>query len=297
MALRVDYLAKETGHNLIRNPSLTIATILTVAVSLALLGSALLIREGVSGLNGKFEDDVEFIVWIDADASNEQIETVSRALEESPVVADARYITRQETFAEFQDFWADSPEILDAVEPDQLPTSFRVIPTDPDLEVVEALANEYQLLPGVTSVQFAGEFIKQLNSFTSTASTIMLVAAAGSLVASSLLMYNSIRTALFARRREVEVMRLVGASNSFIRIPFVVEGLTLGVIGAAFSILGVFGLNRVISNSVDKSDVRLFDSFALQQADLMPIAFWLLVAGAVIGALGSGFAVNRYLDA
>ncbi len=297
MALRVDYLAKETGHNLIRNPSLTIATVLTVAVSLALLGSALLIRSGVGGLNTRFEDDVEFIVWLDADATTEQIDTVERALANSVSVKNHRYITRQETFAEFQTFWAESPEILDAVQPEQLPTSFRVVPANPEIELVEALADEYKVLPGVVAVDFAGEFIRQLNGFTSTASTIMLVTAAGSLVASSLLMYNSIRTALFARRREVEVMRLVGASNSFIRIPFVVEGLTLGVIGAMFSILGVFGLNRVISNSVEKSSTALFDSFALQQADLVPIAMWLLIAGAFIGAVGSGFAVNRYLDA
>ncbi len=297
MALRVDYLAKETGYNLIRNPSLTIATVLTVAVSLALLGSALLIRSGVDGLNVRFQDDVEFIVWLDRDATSEQVSIVERALNDSPLIADSRYITRQETFAEFQEFWQDSPEIMASVEPERLPTSFRVIPTEPDLEVVEALAAEYRLLPGVKEVDFAGEFIKQLNSFTRTASTIMLVTAAGSLVASSLLMYNSIRTALFARRREVEVMKLVGASNSFIRIPFIMEGLVLGVIGAGFSVLAVFGLNRVITRSVEEAEIGLFDSFALQQSDLLPIALWLLVAGAAIGAVGSGFAVNRYLDA
>ena len=296
MALRVDYLAKETGNNLIRNPSLTIATVLTVAVSLCLLGASLLIRSGVDGLNTGFEDDVEFIVWLQADATQDQIDTVGDALD-GPAIESARYITRQETYAEFQEYWEDTPEILAAVEPEQLPTSFRVVPEDPELEVVQALADEYRLLPGVRDVAFAGEFIKQLNSFTSSASTIMLVAAAGALVASSLLMYNSIRTALFARRREVEVMRLVGASNAFIRIPFIFEGLILGVIGAMFSVLGVFGLNRVIANSVEDIELQLLNSFALDQAELMPIAMWLLVAGAVIGALGSGFAVNRYLDA
>ena len=91
-------------------------------------------------------------------------------------------------------------------------------------------------------------------------------------------------------------MRLVGASNAFIRIPFIFEGLILGVIGAVFAVLGVFGLNRVISNSVEDIELQLLSSFALDQAELLPIAAWLLVAGAVIGALGSGFAVNRYLD-
>jgi len=297
MALRVDYLAKETGNNLIRNPSLTIATILTVAVSLCLLGASLLIRSGVDGLNTGFEDDVEFIVWLQPDATQDQIDTVSGALSESPAVESSRYITRQETFAEFEEYWQDTPEILAAVEPEQLPTSFRVVPNNPELAVVQGLADEYQLLPGVRDVAFAGEFIKQLNSFTSSASTIMLVAAAGALVASSLLMYNSIRTALFARRREVEVMRLVGASNAFIRIPFIFEGLILGVFGALFAVLGVFGLNRVITNSVEDIELNLLKNFALDQSELMPIALWLLAAGAIIGALGSGFAVNRYLDA
>lgn len=297
MALRVDYLAKEVANNLIRNPSLTIATILTVAVSLCLLGASLLIRTGVDGLNTGFEDDVEFIVWIDEDATQDQIDTIGDALDASPLVESRRYINRQETLADFQEFWEETPEILAAVDADQLPTSFRVVPTDPSFDVVQSLAGEYQLLPGVKEISFAGEFIKQLNSFTSAASTIMLIAACGALLASSLLMYNSIRTALFARRREIEVMRLVGASNAYIRIPFIFEGLILGVTGALFSILGVFALNRLIANSVKDIELNLLKNFALDQSELVPIALWLLIAGALIGALGSGLAVNRYLDA
>lgn len=297
MTLRVDYLAKETANNLIRNPSLTIATILTVAISLCLLGASLLIRAGVDGLNTGFEDDVEFIVWVDEDATQDQIDTIEEALEASPLVESRRYINRQETLADFQEFWEETPEILAAVDADQLPTSFRVVPTNPSFDVVQGLAAEYQLLPGVKKISFAGEFIKQLNSFTNSASTIMLIAACGALLASSLLMYNSIRTALFARRREIEVMRLVGASNAYIRIPFIFEGLILGVAGALFSVLGVFGLNRLIANSVKDIELNLLKNFALDQSELIPIALWLLAAGAIIGALGSGLAVNRYLDA
>ncbi len=297
MALRIDYLAKETGNNLVRNPSLTIATILTVSVSLVLLGTALLIRRGVDDTNIRFQDGVEFIVWLAPDVSPEQRDSVDRALEESPAIENHRFINREETFQEFQAFWENSPEILDAVEPEQLPTSFRVVPVEPDLAVVEALGREYESLPGVTGVDFAGEYIRRLNSFTDTASRIMLFASFGSVVASALLMYNSIRTALFARRREVEVMRLVGATNSFIRIPFVLEGLTLGVFGAGLSVLGVFGLNRVIRNGVQNADIDFFDGFALEPSDLTPIVIYLLIAGAAIGAIGSFVAVNRYLDA
>ncbi len=297
MALRVDYIAKETANNLIRNPSLTIATVLTVAVSLSLLGAALLIQRGVDGLNDRFKDDVEFIVWVEPEASTDQVDLVRRSLEESSGVRDFRFVDRDETYAEFVDFWEDSPEVIEAVGPEELPTSFRVVPLVPDLAVVQALGAEFDGLPGVLKIDFAGEYIKQLNEFTSIASNIMLGAAVASAVASAMLMYNTIRTALFARRREVEVMRLVGASNWFIRIPFMLEGLFQGLVGAALSVLSVYGLNRGVRNLLNSTDFRLLDSFALDSTQLGSIAVWLLLCGAVIGFVGSGIAVSRYLDA
>lgn len=297
MAIRVDYIAKETGNNLIRNPSLTIATVLTVAVSLALLGSALLISRGVEGLNQRFQDNVEFIVWLEPDATPEQIAFVDRSLEDSSGVKDRRFVDREETFEEFQEFWNESPEVLDAVEPEELPTSFRVVPIVPDLAVVQGLGQDFEGLPGVLKVQYAGEYIKQLNSLTNFASNAMLVAAIVSAAASGMLMYNTIRTALFARRREVEVMRLVGASNWFIRVPFMLEGLVQGLVGAGLAGLVVFGLNRLLRNQIQGVDFRLLESFVLDSGQVTPIALQLLLAGAVIGFIGSGIAVTRYLDA
>ncbi len=146
-------------------------------------------------------------------------------------------------------------------------------------------------------VDFAGDYIRRLNQFSSAASITMTVAALASGLASSLLMYNTIRTALFARRREVEVMRLVGATNWFIRIPFMLEGLLQGLVGAAFSAGAVLALNRVVGDAVRNADFRLFDSFALEGGQLWVISLVLLGAGALIGAAGSGVAVSRYLDA
>jgi cell division transport system permease protein len=297
MAMRIDYIAKETGNNLVRNPSLTLATVLTVAVSLALLGAALVIQRGVDGLNTRFEDDVEFIIWLNPDVQPEQKEAITRALEESPQIASSRYITTEETYAEFQEYFKDSPSVIESVTPEQLPTSFRVVPEVPELDVVEALGREFSQLPGVKEVVFAGEVIKRVNEFTKVASNIMLGAALASAAASALLMYNSIRTALFARRREIEVMRLVGATNMFIRVPFMLEGLVQGIVGAGVSTLAVFGLNRVIGNLLDQTTFRLFDSFVLDSSELFPVAMVLLAAGAGIGFIGSGIAVTRYLDA
>lgn len=297
MALRVDYLMRETAQNLVRNPSLSIATVLTVAVSLSLLGAALVIRQGVEGLNTRFKDDVEFIIWVDAEASTDQLASLDRALADSPGVKDFRYVNTEETWVEFNEFWSESPEVLEAVTPEQLPTSYRVVPQIADPAVVTELGASFEGLPGVKKIDIASEAIEQLNDFTRAASRIMFAAALAAAVASGLLMYNSIRTALFARRREIEVMRLVGANNSFIRLPFMFEGLAQGLLGAGVSSLAVFGLNRLIRNALNSTDFRLFDSFALTSSQLAPVALVLLIVGAVIGAVGSGIAVSRYLDA
>lgn len=297
MALRVDYIAKETGNNLIRNPSLTIATVLTVALSLSLLGAALLLQRGVDGLNTRFKDDIEFIVWVEPDAAQEQVDLVQRSLDESSSVSGYRFVNREETYTEFVEFWSDSPEVIDAVGPDELPTSFRVVPVVPDLALVQALGSEFEGLPGVLKVDFASEYIKQLNDFTTVASRVMIGAAIASALASSMLMYNTIRTALFARRREVEVMRLVGASNTFIRIPFMLEGFVQGFAGALVSVVSMFALNRALRGLIAETDFQLLDSFALDPSEVWQIATWLLVAGTLIGFIGSGIAVSRYLDA
>jgi cell division transport system permease protein len=296
MAFRVDYIAKETGNNLVRNPSLSIATVLPVAVSLALFGSALLVQRGVQRLDTRFQDGVEFIVWMNPDATQEQIEAVERTLDSSPGVSRARYVTREETFVEFQEFYADSPEVLDAVGPEILPTSFRVVPEIPEAAVVRQLGDEFQTLPGVRNVDYALEQIENLNRLFETLTTAVLAVASVSAVASGLLMYNTIRTALFARRREVEVMKLVGATNWYIRIPFMLEGLFQGLVGAMVSVGAVYGLNRFLRNFFNEGGLDLFRSFAIDSGQVTSIALILLALGAVMGAVGSGIAVSRYLD-
>lgn len=297
MAFRIDYIAKETGQNLVRNPSLGIATVLTVAVSLTLLGAALLIRVGVSGLSDRFQDDVQFIVWVNAEASDEQVQLIDEALESSASIKSHRYVPPEEVRVEFEEYFADTPTVLDVVGTEELPTYFLVSPIEPELAVVQALGEEYRNLSGVYKVTYAEEYIKKLNDFTQLASKVMLIAAVFSALSSTLLMYNTIRTAMYARRREIEVMQLVGATNWFIRLPFMLEGLIQGAIGAGFSVVSVLLLNRGISNQLNKNDFKLLTSFDLNSTELMTISGKLLFAGAAIGFLSSGLAVSRYLDA
>ncbi|MGH1493308.1 MAG: cell division protein FtsX [Acidimicrobiales bacterium] len=297
MAFRADYLLRETGQNLFRNPSLSIATILTVAVSLSLMGASLLVQQGVGRINNVFKDEVEFIVWMDVGVGQEQIDATGDFLDKSIYVRQTQYINQEQTYAEFQNYFFDEPEILELVEPDQLPTSFQVTPKDADVESIRAIATEIEILAGVDEVEFASDNIKAISTFSRGSSQIMLFAALLSAIAAAMLMYNSIRTAVFARRREIEVMRLVGATKWFIRIPFMLEGLLQGVIGAFLSIFSVFGLNKAFDNFFGSLDSFVFRDFALPGSDILVIGGSLMIVGALLGAIGAGVAVTRYLDA
>ncbi len=297
MAFRADYLIRETGQNLFRNPSLSIATILTVAVSLSLMGASLLVQQGVGRINNRFRDDVRFIVWMDVGVLPEQVSSTQDFLNRSPFVRTAVYIGQDETWVEFQRYFADEPEILELVEADQLPTSFEVSPYEAEVDSIQSLADEIEILAGVEEVEFASDNIKAISTFSRGSSQIMLFAALLSAVAAAMLMYNSIRTAVFARRREIEVMRLVGATKWFIRIPFMLEGLMQGVIGAFLSIFAVYGLNRAFDNFFGGLDSFIFRDFALATGQILWIGGALMAAGALLGAVGAGIAVTRYLDA
>jgi cell division transport system permease protein len=297
MAFRVDYLLRETGQNLFRNPSLSIATVLTVAVSLSLMGASLLVQQGVGRINNVFRDEVEFIVWMDVGVLPEQVSSTQDFLNRSPYIRETRYIDQDQTWEQFQNYFADEPEILELVEPEQLPTSFQVTPQDAEVDSIQALADEIEILAGVEEVEFATDNIKAISTFSRGSSQIMLFAALLSAVAAAMLMYNSIRTAVFARRREIEVMRLVGATKWFIRIPFMLEGLLQGLIGAFLSIFSVWGLNRAFDNFFGGLDSFVFRDFALPSGQILTIGLALMVAGALLGAIGAGVAVTRYLDA
>ena len=151
--------------------------------------------------------------------------------------------------------------------------------------------------PAALGIDADGDNIKAISTFSRGSSQIMLFAALLSAVAAAMLMYNSIRTAVFARRREIEVMRLVGDTKWFIRVPFMLEGLLQGLIGAFLSIFSVWGLNRAFDNFFGGLDSFVFRDFALPNGQILGIGIALMIAGAILGAVGAGVAVTRYLDA
>ena len=297
MALKVDYVAREVGSNLRRNVTLTLASIITVFVSLALVGVAFLTRQGVQNATQRWQGGVEFIIFMQPTATEDQLNAVQEALDESPQVDSVDFIDQQEAYEEFTDLFADSPEMVQSVTPEILPPSYRVEPTDKDVDVIRALGSEFESKPGVKQVVFAAEAIRTLQDFSRLLSLGLFSGALVLLGAAVLLILNAIRMAMFARRREIEVMKLVGATNWFIRVPFMIEGLVQGLVGALLAIPAVILIiNFIESKLTDTETINLFQGFAVHSSEQFGVAILLLVVGCLVGVIGSFVAVTRFLD-
>lgn len=296
MALKVDYMLRETGTNLFRNLSLTVASILTVAVSLSLVGGSVLLRYSVDNATQQWQGGIEFIVFMQPEASPEQTAAVERQLDDSTQVERYEYFDQEKTFEEFKDLFQNTPQIVDSVTPEILPPSFRVVPVDKSAETIESLRTVFVAQPGVREVVAAFDSIRTIRNLSNLIGVGLFVVAGFLLLAATLLILNSIRMAMFARRREIEVMKLVGASNWFIRVPFMLEGVFQGVIGSGFAIAVVFGVQRVFDNIAADQRFSLFAGLVVDSQQVTSTSLFVLVTGVLIGALGSAFAVSRFLD-
>jgi cell division transport system permease protein len=293
MAIKLSYLSREVGINLTRNITLTLATVATVAVSLTLVGSAYLISVGVQDAQQQFQGGVEFIVFLNPDATQNQIDSVRAELEDNPGVREFVYFDQHDAFLEFQELFANDPALLRSVTEDILPPSFRVKPVDTETDAVNALGSVFEAQPGVKEVAFSSEAIDRIESFYDFLATRSAFAAVALVVAATLLVLNTIQMAIFNRRRDIEVMKLVGATNWFIRIPFMAEGLLQGLLGAVLAI----PITRYFISDLEShaAGAGLLSAFEVSSDQMLRASLVLVAAGAVVSLVGSGIAVSRFL--
>jgi cell division transport system permease protein len=286
------YFIRETIANLRRNVFMTSAAVVVVAVSLALVGGALLLKQGVDKATIQWKGGVEGSIFMKADAAPEEIDAVDRELRAMPEVKKVRFVTKQGAYDEFRKMFSNSPDMLETLNVDQMPPSFRVVPRQ--AQQIDVIGGRFKDRPGVRDVVYAKDTVKALLSVTRYAQLLIWAVAVVLLGAAALLILNTIRMAIYARRREVAVMKLVGATNWFIRVPFMFEGLVQGLIGAAAAFGVVFLVRNFAQHAV--RHVELFHEFAVSTSEVIGTGIFLIVVGMIVGAVGSAIAVSRFLD-
>lgn len=241
--MRANYVLSGVTTGLRRNITMTVAMILTTAISLALLGSGLLLFQKVNDMKEYFYFRVEVSIFLKKDITQQQRDSLRTELESDPLVQSLKYESKEEAYRRFREQFKDSPELINNVRTTALPESFRVKLNDPSKYTLAA--ERYAPCPaptGETCAEGVGQVVDQrkilgrIFSIIGAFQTMAVVIAVVVLIASILLVGNTIQVAAFNRRREIEIMKLVGASNWYVQLPFVLEAMVAGAIGAVLAV-------------------------------------------------------------
>ena len=247
--MRAKYVLSEVLVGLWRNVTMTIAMIITMALSLAAVGGSALMYSQVNQMKDFYYAKLEVSIFLSTDISKEQRSQLEAALKNDPLVANYLYESKEDAYKNFKTIYADAPDLVNAVKADQLPESFRVKLKNP--EQYDAIYAKYNGTEGIDEIVDQRKLLEKIFSILSGVQSAALVMAVIMAVAALLLVANTIQVAAYSKRREVAVMKLVGASNWFIQAPFVLEAVVAGLIGSIVAfILIVIGKFVVIDGSL-----------------------------------------------
>jgi cell division transport system permease protein len=289
--MRIKYFFSETITNLRRNLLMTVAAISTVAISLLLLGGVQILGMTVNKMTDDWEAKVEVSAFFLKDATPNEVDALGEELANMPEVQDLTFVSQEEAYEEFKRDW---PDLVGPLPTDALPASYRVKLYDADK--AEEVAARIVGAPGIDDVDYGGDVIKKLLQVNSLLRTITLVMSVILMIAAAALIANTIRLAIYARRDEIGIMKLVGATNWFIRIPFMLEGLFAALVGAVVSIGIVLGANWLLFSRVGKALPFLENVFTFTGGELLSVTVILVGVGALVGLAGSGMALRRFLE-
>ncbi|MGP0107620.1 MAG: cell division protein FtsX [Acidimicrobiales bacterium] len=295
MPVSAGYVSREAATNLWRNRLMTAAAILTVAVSLALVGSALLLKQGASKATVRWQDGVQTIVFVKPNAPVPLTKSIGTQLIQSPYVKSCVFRSQSYDFNEARTI--EPADEFAATTLSDYPSSYRCVLNDPSQAT--AVYQEFIGKPGVFDVKYPSQQIKTMQSVIRILQWVFLSVAVVLLLSASVLILNTIRMAIFARRREVSVMKLVGATNWFIRLPFMAEGLIQGLLGAGVAVLVVLALYWGIGLNTPKTAANqgnIIAQMSLGGWEVAGTCILVVLVGVGVGVVGSAFAVRRFLD-
>jgi cell division transport system permease protein len=297
---RVVFFVSEAFRALRRSAAPSMAAIVTIVVTTLLLGVLIPALKASEGTAEDVREQIGLRVFLFQDATQGEIARLRREIEAIPHVTGVEFVSKKEAVKILEGrLEGDLKESIGELRSNPLPPSFDVSLDDPDN--LEAVQSDLQpvgrngeprpISPIIDDVNDRQD-AQQIRSVTGAVKIVLIVIAALLLVASLLLVANTIRLSIYARRREVEVMRLVGATNWFIRWPFVIEGVLVGLTGAVLAV-AILSLGKVIIVDPLADDFALIDNFS--SVGFAPLVIALIASAIVVSALGSGITLRRFL--
>ncbi len=293
------FLTRRGVRNLGKHWAMTIACIASLSVCMTLNTFATLAEVNVDSMVSYLGQQNEMVVFVDPEADDATTASVGERITATPGVSSVQYMSKEDTLNAYRGFLSDYASLLDEFENDNpFKANYRVSLSD--LSQMSAISQQFQTIPGVYSVsapvEMTNTFVEIQKVVTKGGQAIIAVL----MIVSIITVGSTIRLSVFARRREIEIMKYVGATNAMVTLPFFMEGLTMGLIsGAITSAAGIGGYYYIVEAS------SAFGSLweMLMGAALVPVEnVWLtiltysLAGGALVGALGSTFSIRKHLN-
>jgi cell division transport system permease protein len=291
MRFNLGFFLAEALKNIRLNLLMCLTAVTTTFICILVLGLGLLISDHIQGIIGSVREDVSVEVFPPA-ATGQELDALANKVQGWSEVSKVTEVSKKEAFAEFKDQFKDQPELYKDLDDGVLPASVQIQLEDPDTanQVAARLKQEGFKEDDLSYPQ---QTIDRLNSVTSVVIWGLYGATVLFLIASVLLISNAIRLSIFARRQEIEVMKLVGASDGFVRTPFVLEGLLQGLVGSLLAALTVIWIDYLFTDWAHNALPFVPISDTAVNAPLMLLT--LVAAGVAIGVIGSFLSVTRFL--
>lgn len=286
------YFWKETFYSLFRNKFMAVASVLTVTLSMFILGVFLCAVLNINHMATYLENQVEMTVYLKDGLTTDQVMTVGKKLKALPDLKEIKFTNKDQAMAEFKNRLGDQQGILDAINGNPLPSSYSTsFATPASLKNAVNIVSKYQ---EVDSVQYGQDIIEQLYKVAQViriGGMILIVFLAG---AELFIISNTIRLTVFARRREIQIMKYVGATNGFIRWPFIFEGMIIGFLGSGLASFILWEGYKMVLMEMTKAGLVFIPMISLWPF-IGYITVMLLAAGVIIGILGSTISLCKYM--
>jgi cell division transport system permease protein len=291
MRFNLGFFLAEAFKNVRLNLLMSITAVTTTFICVLVFGMGLLVSSHVDGIVGSVRQEVTLEVFLPS-ADEGEVDALLSKTQGWAEVTSVNKVTEEEALADFRETFQERPELYEDLDQGVLPPSLQLQLKDPEManEVVARLKQE-----GFSeeNLSYPQQTIERLNAVASYLIWGLYGATVLILIASVLLISNAIRLSIFARRKEIEVMKLVGASDGFVRTPFVFEGLVEGLIGAGLAALAVIWLNFLFVDWA--GDALPYVPISAEAVNTLLVLVLLVAVGVAIGGVGSFLSVTRFL--
>ncbi len=286
---------EEAFKSVFRNASLSIASISCIAITLILVAVSVILSYNVNSFTSDIEKDVTIVAFLDKEVTQEQIDEIKTKITNLNNIASIKFESKQQLIDEMKEENADLENILNQYTEETNPLQDTYLVKVENIETIGKTAEEIENIEGVSIVKYGEGMVEDLVNVFDVVKNITYIVVIGLVLVTAFLISNTIKITIQTRKRQIEIMRLVGASNSFIKLPFFFEGLLLGALGSIIPIIaccyGYMYLYERFNGQLFTPIIKLVNPDLI----IFNIIFFVIAIGVVVGALGSYRAVRRYL--